>query len=417
MLLNSGNENIIIGYDIENTSSQISYRYLKDGCDVETFAAVAGQENYDIPTVLCKKCGVNQWLFGKDALRFYENNPLEGILVDNLLEQALMGEMIQMGGNAYDPVALLTLFVKRSLGMLSGIAPLERVHSIIFTCRELTERTIEVLTAVVNAMELKNTNVYFQEYVEGFYGYMLKQPKYLWDEKTYLFDYRQDAVRIMCLECNQGTTPIVVYVKQETKTFDGTDAGFLELAKSVMEGKPVSSVFLIGEKFAKGWMEESLQYLCKGRKVFQGNNLYSKGACYCLMERLLPSAEGKKYIYLSDEKLKANVGMFLLKRGEESYFAILDAGVEWRDISFECEVYLQDEAKLELVVTPMLGGKVRIVELPLEGLTLNEGETTRIYMHFTMSRENLLMVEIEDLGFGVFRKPAEVRWTREIALD
>ena len=62
--------------------------------------------------------------------------------------------------------------------------------------------------------------------------------------------------------------------------------------------------------------------------------------------------------------------MFVLKRGQESYFAILDAGVDWRDIAFECEIYLQDESSLELVVTPLLGGKVKMVELPLEGLYL-----------------------------------------------
>ena len=130
MLLNSTSENIIIGYDLTNTSSQISYRYLKNGSQVETLTAVAGQENYDIPTVLCKKCGVNQWLFGKDALRFYENDPLEGILVDDLLQLAIKGEMVQLGGKGYDPIALLTLFVKRSLGLLSNNDAMDKIYGI-----------------------------------------------------------------------------------------------------------------------------------------------------------------------------------------------------------------------------------------------------------------------------------------------
>ena len=417
MLLNSTSENIIIGYDLTNTSSQISYRYLKSGSQVETLTAVAGQENYDIPTVLCKKCGVNQWLFGKDALRFYENDPLEGILVDDLLQLAIKGEMVQLGGKGYDPIALLTLFVKRSLGLLSHIAAMDKIYGILFTCEELTPRVIEVLTMVVNGLDLKNTKVYFQNYEESYYGYMLHQQKELWKEQSILFDYRGDTVKVMKLHKNVKTTPIVVYADKMEKSFGGSDKAFLELAKEVMTEEAISSVYLIGEKFAGGWMEESLRFLCEGRRVFQGNNLYSKGACYCLSERLMPTPMGKEHVFLGEDKLKSNIGMFVLKRGQESYFAILDAGVDWRDISFECEIYLQDESSLELVVTPLLGGKVKMVELPLEGLYLKQGETTRIYMKFTMPRENLLNMEIEDLGFGMFREPVETVWKKEIALD
>ncbi len=417
MLLNSTSENIIIGYDLTNTSSQISYQYLKSGSQVETLTAVAGQENYDIPTVLCKKCGVNQWLFGKDALRFYENDPLEGILVDDLLQLAIKGEMVQLGGKGYDPVALLTLFVKRSLGLLSHIATLDKIYGILFTCEELTPRVIEVLTMVVNGLDLKNTKIYFQNYEESYYGYMLHQQQELWKEQSILFDYRGDAVKVMKLQKNTKTTPIVVYVEKMEKSFGGGDRAFLELAREVMTENTISSVYLIGEKFAGGWMEESLRFLCEGRRVFQGNNLYSKGACYCLAERLMPTPMGKEHVFLGEDKLKSNIGMFVLKRGQEAYFAILDAGVDWRDIAFECEIYLQDESSLELVVTPLLGGKVKMVELPLEGLYLKQGETTRIYMKFTMLQENLLSMEIEDLGFGMFREPVENVWKKEIALD
>ena len=69
------------------------------------------------------------------------------------------------------------------------------------------------------------------------------------------------------------------------------------------------------------------------------------------------------------------------------------------------------------MITPMVGGKVRMEEIPLDGLCLREGETTRIYMHFTMRQEKLLCVEIEDLGFGVFREPVETVWKKEIILE
>lgn len=416
MLMNSGNDKIMIGYDLANACSQISYSYISESANVSTVASVAGEENFDIPTVLCKRCGVNQWLFGKDALRFCEDNPEQGILIDNLLELALAGETVQLEGKGYEPEALLTLFVKRSLGLLAGITSLDKVQALMFTCEELTPRMVEVLNIVSDGLGLKATDIRYQNYQESYYSYMLYQSPELWMYSSVLFDYRGDSLKVFLLENNKNTTPVVVYINKEEKVFDGTDLELLEISKEVFGEERVSSVYLIGERFAGGWMVESLKYLCDGRRVFQGNNLYSKGACFSLQERIQSSVAGKKHVFLGNDKLKANVGMKVLKRGEDAYFALLDAGIAWFEIDYECEIYLQDESMLELVVTPLIHSTVKNIEIPLEGLGLKEGDITRIYMHFTLLNENVLCVEIEDLGFGCFRAPSENRWKREITL-
>ena len=59
---------IMVGYDLGKFVSQISY-CLPDGSGAETVASVAGTEQYNIPTVLCKRSKVNQWFYGKEALR------------------------------------------------------------------------------------------------------------------------------------------------------------------------------------------------------------------------------------------------------------------------------------------------------------------------------------------------------------
>ena len=416
VLVNTSDDKLIIGYDLANICSQISYSYINDEGKVETVSSVAGEENFDIPTVLCKKCGLNQWLFGKDALRYYEEYPEQGILIDNLWQLALAGELIQVEGKSYEPEALLTLFVKRSLGLLSGISSLDKIQSLMFTCEELSERGKEVLQIVKNGLGLKNTEIFMQDYRESYYGYMLYQPSDLWLYGSVLMDYRGNSLKLLRLENNKNTTPIVVYISGEEYSFRGEDIELLELAQELFGEERISSVYLIGEKFAGGWMKESLKYLCDGRRVFQGNNLYSKGACFCLQEKMRTSEAGKLYVFLGQDKLKANVGMKVLKRGEEAYFALLDAGIDWFEIDYECEVYLQDENCLELMVTPLIHTAVKRIEIPLEGLGLKEGESTRVYLHFTLLNEKVLCVEVEDLGFGCFRTPAETKWKHEITL-
>ncbi len=177
-------EKLIVGYDLGDTCSQISY-YIGDG--VETLSLVAGAENYNIPTVLCKRSGVNQWFYGKEAIRYSEEN--QGVLIENLLSMAVDGEEVQIEGTGFDPVALLTLFFKRSLGMLSQIAPLYRLTALMITCEKLDYRVAEVLSSVVAAIKLKTDKVMFQSHAESFYYYMIQQPEELWLAKSLLFEY------------------------------------------------------------------------------------------------------------------------------------------------------------------------------------------------------------------------------------
>ena len=106
---------IIVGFDLGEEVSQISFRSLEDG-EPRTVSAVTGEEQYDIPTVLCRRWEGNQWAFGREAMRLSEAG--EGILVEHLLSRAKTGEELTVGEETFDAVALLALFIRRSLSLL-----------------------------------------------------------------------------------------------------------------------------------------------------------------------------------------------------------------------------------------------------------------------------------------------------------
>lgn len=426
MLRILNHEKLIIGYDLEDDFSQISYS-VGDG-DAQTLSLVAGTENYNIPTVLCKREGVNQWFYGREALRYAEEK--QGILVKNLLSLAVDGEMVQIEGKTFDPVALLTLFVKRSLGLLAQISSSEKIDVIMFTCKELNYRTLEVLSQVAAGIKLKPEQVFFQSHTESFYNYMIHQPEELWTRQVLLCDYKDNRMQVYCMECNQRTTPIVAYISNDTYPFpsydpmpeaetmrrdkmERIDREFAALAEQVCSGRIISSVYLIGENYSEEWMKVSLRILCKGRRVFQGNNLYSKGACYGMQERLSASEAGKSHVFLGNDKLKANVGMKILRRGEESYYALLDAGSNWFEAKQTMEFYLQDGKELELVITPLIGKNVKHVTIALDDL---QGNISRLSIHLYMKEEKTMVVEIQDLGFGEIRPGTGHIWQEEIPL-
>lgn len=428
MLKLGGSTKYIIGYDLSDDYAQISY--CQWGSDqVETLSSVAGEDSYRIPTALCKKQGVNQWFYGKDALR---NEGEGGILIRNLLKLAVDGEIVLVDGQEFDPVALLTLFVKRSLGLLAQLGDSTKIECLVFTCADMTPRVLEVLEQVVTGMKLKTDKVYYISHTESYYYYMLYQPQELWKFKSLLFDYHWGSreLRVYQMEGNKRTTPVAVFIEHANYRLEFAPVGgaeedlpgaqkerldqqFYNLARQLGLNQMISSVYLIGEGFNGEWMQESLRYLCKGRRVFQGNNLYSKGACYYMVESLQPSEAGSANILLGQDNLKANIGMNIFRQGEQSYLALLDAGTKWFEAKGSVEFYLQDGNEVELLITPLMERKGSIAKLPLRDLP---GEISRLKMELYFKAENILVVQVEDLGFGAIRPATGKVWQEELRI-
>ena len=408
-----GSEKVIVGYDLGNKYAQISCYVTGSEEEIRTLASVAGSSVYTIPLALSKRQGVNQWFYGSEAIRYAGEE--EGILVENLLKLARDGEPVQIDGAPIDPVALLTLFLKRSLGLLSQVTNTERIGALMITCEELDHRMLEVLTAATEGLHLKTDQICFQSHVESFYYYNLYQPEELWRHKTILCEYGDASIRTYCMECNRHTTPVVAYMEEREFPFPvpESDEKMQEIAKKLCENQMISSVYLIGEAFSRDWMKESLRYLCKGRRVFQGNNLFSKGACYGMMERLTPGENGKNHVFLGKDKLKSNIGMKVLRQGEESYQALLDAGINWYEAKNTMEFYLLEGRAVEILITSLTGKGNRIARIVPE--ELQEG-IIRLRISVEMRDDTHLKVELEDLGFGTFRAATHHIWKEEIEL-
>ncbi|MBQ7955650.1 MAG: hypothetical protein IJ282_07850 [Lachnospiraceae bacterium] len=417
-------DKVVVGYDLGNRYSQISYCFCNSTVP-ETISQIAGSEQYNIPTVLCKRKGVNQWFYGKEALKYAEEN--EGTLIDNLLGLAKDGEKILIEGQEFEPLALLTLFIRRSLALLAPIGSLDKIAGLMFTCDDLEQDMVSVLSKVTMSLGLKTKNICFQSHVESVYYYNLYQPQELWNHQVLLYEYREDGMKSYRMECNKRTTPIVAFIDTENHMFRSPlaipmedylrvdayrdmDSKFLDIVTMDCQDRLISAVYLLGEGFGGDWMQESLKYLCRNRRVFQGNNLFSKGACYGMLEKQFASENGKSHVFLGNEKLKANIGMKVLRRGEDSYFAILDAGTNWFEAQNEVDFLLESGTSFQVIVTPLNGKTVRAVEISLEGLPNRPAGTTRLRLWADMIGENKVQIRVEDLGFGEIYPATHQKW-------
>lgn len=148
-----------------------------------------------------------------------------------------------------------------------------------------------------------------------------------------------------------------------------------------------------------------------------GNNLFSKGACYGAKAKLEQTEEEKGYVFLGKDKVKANVGMHVVREGEEVYMALLDAGKNWYETVKECDLILDRTDELDFIVTPLNGKNVRTVPMYLTGCPARPPKATRIHLEMKMVSARKLYVCVTDMGFGELYVSSGLQWKSEITID
>lgn len=434
---------VVVGFDLGNDTSQISLCRL-DQSMPDTISLVAGAEEYHIPTVLCRKTLAEEikngnqtvkglWSMGREALQ--QAAQKQGTLVEDLLLLAKNGVKAQVGEEEFEAEELLEVFLRKSLVLISSYARIEDVICVVFTLKDMNADLMKMIKRIMKRLDTGKAVISFMSHEDCFYQYMIHQPEEMWIHDVLLYEYRADGIRSFCMSMNRNTRPVVGFIEndlfpqmkmtevanmkaeQKMAFFRQLDDAFLEIAREQCEGRNVTSVFLLGDIFSKEWCRESLRFLCKNRRVFQGNNLFSKGACYGARERVLPSTLSRDYVFLSEEKLKANIGIECNRGQEKAYQPLLDAGTSWFEARKEIDFILAKNNRLPLTVTPLDSGRPRIAEITLEGLQVRGNRTNRVGLSVYMEDADTVAVEVIDKGFGEFFPSTGQIWRESFSLE
>ena len=418
----------ILGYDLNDSMSQISYFELNTSVP-ETVASDAEEERLGIPTVLSKRKGVAQWEFGNAAIKASELGT--ATLVNQLMSFAAAGAKIDIEGEAYDATDLLILFVRRSLNLLSMVMSPSDVEYMIFTVASLEGRLVDIVEKIASGMPVPREKIIIQTYEESIYYYLLHQPEDLWERDVCVFDYSGPHLSAYELWMNRGTEPVVAFVdrtefkeirmpkfmmkeEESMEKADRLDEMILQIAHDYFSNKTVGTVFLLGEGFEGNWCNKTLKFMCMGRRVFQGRNMYSKGACYCGRDKAQPCELNKDYVFLGPDKLKFNLGLNMNVAGEEEYIAVADAGENWYDSGVTYDFVLGNARSIPLILTPLDGKGVETIEVELSGLPDRPPKASRLRLSVSFESERRMKIEVEDLGFGEFFPTTGRKWEKII---
>ena len=410
----------MLGIDLSDEYCQISYLYNKrarfgrgfvnaatGGISREpvTFSAVKGQEAYEIPMVLCKKTGSSVWLAGQAALETAQDG--EGTAVTGLLQKALRDAPVLVEGEEYNAGSLLALFLRRCLAMLEPeIAP-EQIAAVVFTAPGMDYAMEQVLLRSFSRLETGAQQVLCESHQESFFSYMLMQDAEQRRAGMLLCEYGDDGnLSFSTLLYNRRTSPVVYWAQSGARTISPSlqgaarDREFTAAVQEFLQQNEASAVYLTGEGFHGGWMKDAAMFLCRGRRVFQGENLFSKGAAYSALLHVDKPSEIPDSIFLAQDALRSNIGIEVLLREQKGYHVLLDAGVKWYNAEVEEDFILENGKEFSLLQTPVTGGEPQQLTVRLDGLPDRPDRTTRLRVLLSMPAVDRLRVRIRDLGFG-----------------
>ncbi|MCQ2524682.1 MAG: DUF5716 family protein [Lachnospiraceae bacterium] len=425
--LQPNNSEMAIGLDLCDDYSQISYVMLNSN-NAETLISNGAEGNLLIPTALFKRSEVNQWFAGREAVR---NKDEEGYFIENLVSLAKEGENVEIGDEVFAPHALLALYIKRILSLVNVVAPVHKIVSFMITVPVLDQKMVNALNKAVSSLGLKTNNISFQSHMESFYYYMLYQSPDLWKRDVLLLHADGECLKSYRMETNKNTTPVVVFIEENVfpvkdlhltqseigqMRLSDIDSAVSNYAEKLVSERIFSAIYLIGDSFKGDWYKETQKIICRKARVFQGNNLFSKGAAFSAKNKVNPTVVSDGHVFLGDDKLKSNVGMNVLRQGENSYLALLDAGVNWYEAGKECDLILNDDNRLSFVVTPLTGKNPVIDQIILDGLPTRPNKTTRVHVSMRMEDQNHLAINIQDLGFGELFPATDLEWNEVISV-
>ena len=391
--------NVLVGFVLGRKESQISYYDRRAGEPVQVPTKL-GTNLFGFPTALAKVPGKAEWHFGHEAALAAKEKGAEPI--PGIYDIWCQEEPVTVEGE--------------------GLRDIRRsISCVMFTTEELCEGFVRNLRAALREIGFSQEQCGMQDFMESFYYYTYRQTEDFFQANVALFHFEKDRVELSVLSEDRSVRPRAVTVvkcpgTELSEEKDARDVEFLAYAKEAFSGRKVTGVFLSGEGFDQGWAERSLPFLLgQRRRVFYGDNLFVKGACYAAVERK-EHRNFRNRQYMSESMVRTGVGMDLLLSGSPSYYPMINSGVNWFEAESSCEILVDGRDFLIFSLRSMDGKKRTSRQMDLPGLPVCPGFITRLRLSLRCLSPEVCEVTAEDLGFGGFFPATHKIWREEMEL-
>ncbi|MDF2611095.1 MAG: hypothetical protein K0R92_2569 [Lachnospiraceae bacterium] len=415
--------NLIVGLDLSKEYTQICcYNYKT----LEAESLSMAKDKYLIPTALGVKNYSKDWVFGEEAVTCHEKNT--GVFVDRLLERVEDAMETEIFGTSFSPVTLLEKFLRKCLQVIKTYYPGNSILRIVVTLKELQEDLIKGVYQALKNLGIDKDRALVQSYAQSYQYYALSQSKELWTGDIGLFDFDAEGLIYQQITVNRSENPYVVSLIEksfkDTLSFDmlekyamgeNLEYIFQNIAMNVLHKQVVSTLYATGIGFESSWADNVLKDLCIGRRVFKGQNLYAKGACYAARELTDEKSLGD-FVFLGKEMITGNLTTEGYLKAGQAEIVLVRAFQPWYEVDTKVDFILEELNEIPIYITNSLTKERKKYTIDLNGLTKRPDRTTRIELRVKFYSQSTAVITVKDKGFGSFYPSSNRIWEETVEI-
>lgn len=415
-------KNLIIGYDLGDKYSQISWYDDKKG-ETESVCVVGTAEVSQIPTALCKNEETDIWLYGHAAIE--AANQGKGTLITHFAADYEAYPKLHIGGYTYEKKELIGIFIRESLKLLETYFPVYAIAYMTITMRSVSKKAIMDIYSLSDVIGIGRENLRIQSHTASYEYFALSQKKDLWQHDVGLFEYDDYGLYYYHLSISKvhqpavaraSTFPLNMYLSAEDMTglsAPDLDRTFLEVIKEALSQKIISTIFLTGKGFKGNWMNLSIKKLCTGRRVFIEDNLFSAGACYSSFIDY-NQTNFKEFIALNDDIVPSSIYLRGSRAKEIARKELVTAGSCWYNINQDVRFLLDGTDTVVLHVRDLITNMEKLIPLQLENLPDRPDKTVTLHLNIQFESASICNIVIYDDGFGGLFPATNRCWKKRI---
>ncbi len=401
-----------VGIDLCDEYSQVAYFNHRENDPVSV--DFSGLElKYQIPAVVGKMTGRDEWYAGDEALKCAKLG--DAVLVEGLLEKAAAKNPVSVDDIMVMPIELIKRYIEYLLKTAKTAGKSDSINKICITLEQFNISILNVVSKAIEELGYTKEQYEIISHKESFIYYTLNQKPELWKGDVVLFDYgtnglsthrmyivNERGTRIVMVQSENFADELPFVLAMNQASVDLLDARLREAAVKTMDRHNVTSVFLIGRGFSDEIkLPDFIKYVCDRKRVFAGQNLYAKGACFAAVEGKYVNRI-RDYLLACSERITTGIEMKISDRGRDKILRMIRPGVNWFGTDCSYDFIVDDIEELEIFLSPVDSREKQLVRVSLEDFPKRPNKATRITVALSFTSDSRCHLMVKDKGFGEF---------------
>ncbi len=412
---------LLVGIDLGRTISQISCFDSKLYEPVPIGRTHGTEREYEIPVVFAINRKNNEWLWGTDALEAGE----DFIHLDNILERIVSTDKFEITGYTFHSKEVLKRFLLKELSLLKEYYPNDTIKKLVISLEDRDSKAMPIIKDACGELGIMEDRLVVQSHKQSYMYYAVSQPKELWINNVGMFEYNTGGLSYSQISIDRKNVPYIVGVDKKDLSdvmpysilLENDDIrikySFINVANTALHKQMVTTIYVTGTGFEGKWASDALKELCAGRRVFRGQNLFTKGACYAARE-FADKGKLEGFIFLDEDMITSDILIRTYHNAEFGEVVLATAGSRWNEVDSSIDVIPDDEEEIQIITRNVLLHEAKAHILSLSGFTGRENKMTRFTVRIRFASKNTCIVTLKDNGFGEFCPSTNRIWERYI---